>query len=221
MSVSCRSFTHLRTSETVSLSLLSIPNVPVLCSLPGQCGHPDSLPKPDVTPSAEVPAEPRPKHRSVTERRREGRYRTFDWAEFRPQIRAARPDADPQKAKAPTSLELCDLERRKRREERRRRYESTLGISLGACVDPPAGGGPRALSPKRQQRVEEEVEECWRLVEATVLRLDRSVPLLAEPAGLEELLEACRKEVSSSLVILPASTHSHSNQKETKQQEYS
>lgn len=150
-----------------------------------------------MTPSAEVPAEPRPKHRSVTERRREGRYRTFDWAEFRPQTRAPRPDADPQKAKAPSTLELCDLERRKRREERRRRYESMLGISLSACVDPPTGGGLRALSPKR---VEEEVEECWRLVEATVLRLDRSVPLLTEqpePAGLEELLEVCRKEVCS------------------------
>lgn len=165
----------------------------ILRSLPGHRGQPDSLPKPDVTPSAEVPAEPRPKHRSITERRREGRYRTFDWAEFRPQIRAARFDSDPQKV--PTSLELCDLERRKRREERRRRYESTLGISLGACDQPPAGGG------LRQQQVEEEVEECWRLVEATVLRLDRSVPLLTErrePAGLEELLDACRKEVSSS-----------------------
>lgn len=153
-----------------------------------------------MTPSAEVPAEPRPKHRSVTERRREGRYRTFDWAEFRPQIGAPRPDADAHKAKAPpTSLELCDLERRRRREERRRRYESTLGISLSGCEEPPAGGGLRALSPKRQQQVEEEVEECWRLVEATVLRLDRSVPLLdrSQPAGLEELLEACRKEVSS------------------------
>lgn len=184
--------------QLLLLLLLLFLNFDVLCSLLGHRGQPDSLPKPDVTPSAEVSAEPHPKHRSVTERRREGRYRTFDWAEFRPQIRSTRPDADPQKAKAPSSLELCDLERRKRREERRRRYESTLGISLSACGDPPAGGGVRALSPKWQQQVEEEVEECWRLVEATVLRLDRSVPLLTErrePAGLEELLEACRKEV--------------------------
>lgn len=137
----------------------------------------------------------------MAERRREGRYRTFDWAEFRPQIRSTRPDTDPQKVKTPSSLELCDLERRKRREERRRRYESMLGISLSACGDLPAGGNMRALSPKWQQQVEEEVEECWRLVEATVLRLDRSVPLLTErrePAGLEELLEACRKEVRTS-----------------------
>lgn len=151
-----------------------------------------------MTPSAEVSSEPHPKHRSVTERRREGRYRTFDWAEFRPQIRPTRPDTNPQKAKAPSSLELCDLERRKRREERRRRYESMLGISLTACGDPPGGGDVPAGSPKWQQQVEEEVEGCWRLVEATVLRLDRSVPLLAEcrePAGLEKLLEGCRKEV--------------------------
>lgn len=173
----------------------------VLCSLPGHRGPPDTLPKPDVTPSAEVSADPHSKHRTVTERRREGRYRTFDWAEFRPQNRPMR-DADPQRAKAPCSLELGELERRKRREERRRRYESMLGISLR---DQPAGGGGgvRALSPKSQQQVEEEVEECWRLVEATVLRLDRTVPLLTEhrdPAGLEKLLEGYRKEVRTSQV---------------------
>lgn len=166
-----------------------------MCSLPGLHGSrspPDALPKPDVTPPTEVTAPPHSKHRTVTERRREGRYKTFDWAEFRPQNRPPR--------ETPHTLELADLERRKRREERRRRYESTLGISLcwQLSGDKPAGGAVRALSPKSQQKVEEEVEECWRLVERTVLRLDRSVPLLTEAqdsVGVEALLDGYSKEV--------------------------
>lgn len=166
------------------------------------CSLPDALPKPDVTPCAEVSADPHPKHRTVTERRREGRYKTFDWAEFRPQNRPT-PDSDSQRTKDPCSLELSDLERRKRREERRRRYESMLGISLCWQVtgDKTAGGSVRALSPKSQQKVEEDIEECWRLVEKTVFRLERSVPLLTEakdPAGVEKLLDSYRKEVSAS-----------------------
>lgn len=166
--------------------------IPLVCSLPGlhgSCSPPDALPKPDVTPPAEVIAPPPPKHRTVTERRREGRYKTFDWAEFRPQ-----------NGPTPHTLELADLERRKRREERRRRYEGMLGISLcrQLSADKPAGGAVRSLSPRSQQKVEEEVEECWRLVESTVLRLDRTVPLLTEAqesVGVEALLDGHSKEV--------------------------
>lgn len=166
-----------------------------MCSfagLRGSCSPPDAFPKPDVTPPTEVTAAPHPKHRTVAERRREGRYKTFDWAEFRPQNGAAR--------ETPPTLELADLERRKRREERRRRYESMLGISLcwQLSGDEPAGGAVRSLSPKSQQEVEEEVEECWRRVERTVLRLDRTVPLLTKTrgsVGVETLLDGYSKEV--------------------------
>lgn len=159
----------------------------VPCSLPGHrgpCSPPDALPKPDVTRDS--------KHRTVTERRREGRYKTFDWAEFRPQNRPT-PDPDPERTGAPRSPELGDLERRKRREERRRRYESMLGISLcrQAGGEKPAGGGVGAL------KVEEDVEECWRLVEMTAFRPDRAVPLLTvdrDPAAVDSY----RKEVSDS-----------------------
>lgn len=128
------------------------------------------------------------------ERRREGRYKTFDWAEFRPQNRPTL-DPDPQRTGGPRSPELGDLERRKRREERRRRYESMLGIPLRrqAGGEKPAGGSAAAL------KVEEDVEECWRLVETTALRPDRAVPLLAEdrgPAAVDKLLDGYRKEVS-------------------------
>ncbi|XP_008292033.1 myosin phosphatase Rho-interacting protein-like isoform X2 [Stegastes partitus] len=178
-------------------------NAPDVASLPGH--QPEVLPKPDVTqdsPSSETDKDPHPKPRSVMERRREGRYKTFDWAEFRPHGRPA-VDADP---KSPCSLELSDLERRKRREERRRRYESMLGISLGweEGGDKMVDGGVRALSPKSQQRVEEEIEECWKQVENTVFRLDRTVPLLNEPrvedlkAQLAES-ERCRLKLEAQL----------------------
>ncbi|XP_035510916.1 myosin phosphatase Rho-interacting protein-like isoform X1 [Morone saxatilis] len=192
-------------------------NAPDVASLPGHhapCSPPEALPKPDVTrdsPSADLSAErdPHSKRRTVTEKRREGRYRTFDWAEFRPQNKPA-PDADPPRTKPLCSLELGDLERRKRREERRRRYESMLGISLGREVtgDEAADVSVRAMSPKSQQRVEEEIEECWRLVEKTAFRLEGTVPLLTDArdaAETEKLLETYRKKLEDLKVQLAES----------------
>ncbi|KAE8277409.1 Myosin phosphatase Rho-interacting protein [Larimichthys crocea] len=151
-------------------------NAPDVASLPGLHAPPEALPKPDVTqdsPSADVSAERDSKHRTVMERRREGRYRTFDWAEFRPQNKASPADADPQRTKAPcSSLELGDLEK----EERGRR----------------GGGGTRAC----WQKVEEDIEECWRLVEKTIFRLERNVPLITEDKEeTETLLDSYRTKV--------------------------
>lgn len=134
------------------------------------------------------------------ERRREGRYRTFDWAEFRPQSKAAA-TTEPQKTKSPCALELGDVERRKRREERRRRYESMVGFSLGLkeMGDKTVDSGVRALSPKSQQRMEEKIEECWRKVETTVFRLERKVPLVTEARDAvetEKQLHSYRQAVS-------------------------
>ncbi|KAF0033239.1 hypothetical protein F2P81_015529 [Scophthalmus maximus] len=155
------------------------------------------LPRPDVTQdsrSTHVPAErdPHPKPRSVTEKRREGRYRTFDWAEFRPQSGPPPPpppEAAGPRAGPPCPLELGDLDRRRRREERRRRYEDTLGFSLswretGAETEDGSGG---ALSPRSQRRVEEEIEEMWRQVETTVFRPDGTVPLFTADKDTEEV----------------------------------
>lgn len=178
-------------------------------SLPGHqvpCSPLEALPKPDVTqdsPSADVPTErdSHPKPRSVTERRREGRYNTFDWADFRPQNKLTL-ETDPRRAKPLCLLEMGDLERRKRREERRRRYESMLGFSLGweDIKEKTAGSSVRALSPTSQQKVEEEIEECWKQVEKTVLRLERTVPLYSETKDTvetEKLLDSYRKWVSA------------------------
>ncbi|XP_059204085.1 myosin phosphatase Rho-interacting protein-like [Centropristis striata] len=177
-------------------------NAPDVASLPGlhsPCSPPEVLPKPDVTqdsPPADVSTERDPKHRSVMERRREGRYKTFDWAEFRPQANKLPPD--PQRSKALCSLELGDLERRKRREERRRRYESMLGFPLGWEVAGDKTGDFRAISPKSQQKVEDDIEECWRQVEKTIFRLERKVPIFPETRDsveVEKLLDTYRTGV--------------------------
>ncbi|XP_044037811.1 myosin phosphatase Rho-interacting protein-like isoform X2 [Siniperca chuatsi] len=178
-------------------------NAPDVASLPvhhGPCSPPEALPKPDVTqdsPTAGLCTErdPHPKHKSVMERRREGHYKTFDWAEFRPQNKPTL-DANPQRTKILCSLDLGDLERSKRREERRRRYESVLGLSLGwEVIGDKTADGVRALSPKSQQKVEEEIEECWKQVEKTVFRPETTVPLFTEAKDSEKLLDSYRKGV--------------------------
>ncbi|KAF7665595.1 hypothetical protein LDENG_00135620 [Lucifuga dentata] len=179
-------------------------NAPDVASLPGHhvpCGPPEVLPKPDVTqdsPATEVPAEREENSKpTVMERRREGRYKTFDWAEFRPLTKKTL-DQDPQRTKGRSSFDLGDLERRKRREERRRRYESMLGFSLAWEVigDNTADSNARALSPRSQQKVEEEIEQCWKQVERTVFRLEKTVPLYTEAKDtmeMEKLLDSYRK----------------------------
>lgn len=60
-------------------------------------------------------------------------------------------------------------------------------------------GVVRALSPKSQQKVEEEMEECWKQVEKMVFRLERSVPLFTEARDsveAEKMLEGYRTTVS-------------------------
>ncbi|XP_071321106.1 myosin phosphatase Rho-interacting protein-like [Trachinotus anak] len=192
-------------------------NAPDVASLPGHhvpCSPPEALPKPDVTQdssSTDVPTErdPNPKPRSVMERRREGRYKTFDWAEFRPQNQPS-PEPDPPRTKSPCSMEMGDLERRRRREERRRRYESMLGFSLSweEAGDKREDGSVRALSPKSQQKVEEDIEECWKQVEKTVFRRERTVPLWTDARDtveMEKLLDSYRKGVEDLKVQLEES----------------
>uniref|UniRef100_A0A665TMF4 Myosin phosphatase Rho interacting protein n=1 Tax=Echeneis naucrates TaxID=173247 RepID=A0A665TMF4_ECHNA len=165
--------------------------------------HPAHAPDVDSS-STDVPSERDPHHkpRSVMERRREGRYKTFDWAEFRPQ-KSLTAETDNQRTKTLCSLENGDLERRRRREERRRRYESMLGfpVSWEETGDKREADGLRALSPKSLQKVEEDIEECWKQVEKTAFRLERTIPLFPEAKNteeMEELLDSYRKRVSAS-----------------------
>lgn len=167
-------------------AFFSVPGLPLLCS------PPEVLPKPDLTQDSPEVSTDRQKSKSITERRREGRYRTFDWADFRSQTK---PDpADAHRTPPLSALELGDLARRTRREERRKRYESMLGFSLDRDG---TGGGP--LSPTSRQKAEEDVERCWRQVEKTMFRLDRTIPIICdrkEPEETETVLDGFRTRVS-------------------------
>uniref|UniRef100_A0A8C4EIT9 Myosin phosphatase Rho interacting protein n=1 Tax=Dicentrarchus labrax TaxID=13489 RepID=A0A8C4EIT9_DICLA len=168
---------------------------------------------PDVaqdSPSSEassVEREPTPgvvKSRA-RERRREGRSKTFDWAEFRP-IAQALAQKRAQEAES-LHADLGELERSRRREERRKRYESVTSssgenasVKEGGRTDYESGEGvgqTDSLGPmslERQQRVEEVIEQHWQQVENTPIREERRVPLPTavqsrETAELEQLLE--------------------------------
>lgn len=151
-----------------------------------------------------------PRKSRARERRREGRSKTFDWAEFRPiaqalaQQRAHEADA--------LQAQLSDAERSKRREERRRRYECVTG-SLSFEPSPDSSrmdlesmhtnvGSVCPPSLERQQKVEDEIEQRWQQVEKTPIREERRVPLSTalrtrETAELEKLLESYKKGVCS------------------------
>ncbi|XP_069373452.1 myosin phosphatase Rho-interacting protein isoform X5 [Paralichthys olivaceus] len=173
----------------------------------------EGLIRPDVTQdslSSEASSVERESTPGVTksrarERRREGRSKTFDWAEFRPIAQALAQ----QRAQEAESLraDLGELERSRRREERRKRYESVTSSSAehtspkeagrtdyesGEGVGPLDSLGPTSL--ERQQRVEEVIEQHWQQVEKTPIRDERRVPLpttaqTRETAELEQLLE--------------------------------
>lgn len=180
----------------------------------------EGLVRPDVTqdsPSSETSSVERESVPGVIksrarERRREGRSKTFDWAEFRPIAQALAQ----QRAQEAESLhaELGEPERNRRREERRRRYETVAGSSaentaaqVGAKTDYEPDVGFRqthTCSPtnsERQQRVEEVIEQHWQQVEKTPIREERRVPLppavqFKESSELEQLLEHYKQGVS-------------------------
>uniref|UniRef100_UPI0037E99D33 myosin phosphatase Rho-interacting protein isoform X2 n=1 Tax=Semicossyphus pulcher TaxID=241346 RepID=UPI0037E99D33 len=166
----------------------------------------EGLVRPDVTqdsPSSEASSVEREPTPGVTksrarERRREGRSKTFDWAEFRPIAQALAQ----QRAQEAESLqaELGELERSRRREERRKRYESVTSSSAENTSVKDGGrteyeGGEGVMdSLERQQRVEEVIEQHWQQVEKTPIRDERRVPLPStvqsrDTADLEQLLD--------------------------------
>uniref|UniRef100_A0A669DHV3 Myosin phosphatase Rho interacting protein n=1 Tax=Oreochromis niloticus TaxID=8128 RepID=A0A669DHV3_ORENI len=175
----------------------------------------EGLVRPDVTqdsPSSEASSVDKEATSGVIksrarERRREGRSKTFDWAEFRPIAQALAQ----QRAQEAESLQadMGELERSRRREERRKRYESVTSsepasVKEGGRTDnergdePPDSLGPVSL--ERQQMVEEVIEEHWRQVEKTPIREERRVPLPTtvqsrETVELEQLLESYKQGI--------------------------
>lgn len=186
----------------------------------------EGLVRPDVTqdsPSSEASSVERESVPGVAksrarERRREGRSKTFDWAEFRPIAQALAQ----QRAQEAESLQadLGEPERSRRREERRKRYESVAGSSAENTSDKDGGRTDNecavdvtqkdSFSPttfERQQKMEEVIEQHWQQVENTPIREERRVPLPSavpsrETAELEQLLENYRQGVILPFVSL-------------------
>lgn len=157
------------------------------------------------------------------ERRREGRSKTFDWAEFRPIAQALAQ----QRAQEAESLQV-DPEHSMRREERRKRYECGAGPEHAAATD---GGridcegrdgvmdtdSVSATCLEKQQRVEEVIEEHWRQVEKTPIREERRVPLptsvqSGETTELEKLLDSYKQGVRLPRLALLSWLHQLQNQ---------
>ncbi|XP_023196668.1 myosin phosphatase Rho-interacting protein-like isoform X4 [Xiphophorus maculatus] len=174
----------------------------------------EGLVRPDVTQdspsseasSAERESAPGAIKSRARERRREGRSKTFDWAEFRPIAQALAQ----QRAQEAESLQV-DPDRSMRREERRKRYECGAGpehasATDGERIDCEGGDGVMdtdsvsATCLEKQQRVEEVIEEHWRQVEKTPIREERRVPLptsvqSGETTELEKLLDSYKKGI--------------------------
>ncbi|XP_041085125.1 thyroid receptor-interacting protein 11 isoform X2 [Polyodon spathula] len=123
-------------------------------------------------------------HRSrARERRREGRSKTFDWAEFRPMQQAMA-----QKALSPSSSDsaqiseaasqnpdnMTDLERERaqRREERRKRFESVNAAEEATRMEV-----DRAPASPETKPVQVEIEQRWHKVETTPLREEKQIPI--------------------------------------------
>ncbi|XP_067162291.1 myosin phosphatase Rho-interacting protein [Apteryx mantelli] len=157
----------------------------------------ETSPKPSEKPDADqVEMDPEQKRSRARERRREGRSKTFDWAEFRPiqqalaQERANASDSSKNSTAAfPKDTGASDAdpgelerERARRREERRKRFE---------MIDAVDGAGPEeALRMEvdripglpitadiKPQNVHVEIEQRWHQVETTPLREEKQIPI--------------------------------------------
>ncbi|XP_078096365.1 uncharacterized protein mpripa isoform X5 [Mustelus asterias] len=129
------------------------------------------------------------------ERRKEGRSRTFDWAEFRPtQQRSSvgyvhRPTSLYLRTMTNSETDSQELERdrARRREERRKRFETTdASFSLG-YNDVNRMEVDGATTSPGAKNVDVEIEHRWQQVECTPLREEKQVPILTTPTSSEGL----------------------------------
>ncbi|XP_027945265.1 myosin phosphatase Rho-interacting protein isoform X4 [Eumetopias jubatus] len=148
----------------------------------------ETCPRPSEKPEAERgEPDPEQKRSRARERRREGRSKTFDWAEFRPiqqalaQERASATGA----SDAHPEAEAGELERERarRREERRKRF-GMLDATDGPAADDTAlrmevdrSPGLPVTADLKTQNVHVEIEQRWHQVETTPLREEKQVPI--------------------------------------------
>ncbi|ETE63299.1 Myosin phosphatase Rho-interacting protein, partial [Ophiophagus hannah] len=172
----------------------------------------ETCPKPSEkqeTEQAEI--DPEYKRSRARERRREGRSKTFDWAEFRPiqQVLAQEranlaetlKDTSTLFPKEPGHSETdpgeLERERARRREERRKRFEHLDATDGGSPEDfsrmeVDRLSGLPATTEAKSQSVHVEIEQRWHQVETTPLREEKQIPIaplhLPQPEENGEIL---------------------------------
>ncbi|XP_048176830.1 myosin phosphatase Rho-interacting protein isoform X7 [Corvus hawaiiensis] len=134
------------------------------------------------------------KRSRARERRREGRSKTFDWAEFRPiqqalvQERANASDSSSSGSAAfPRDSGAADAdpgelerERARRREERRKRFEMIDAVDGAGSEEALRMEVDRILpvpADIKSQNVHVEIEQRWHQVETTPLREEKQIPI--------------------------------------------
>nr|XP_055161426.1 myosin phosphatase Rho-interacting protein isoform X2 [Nyctereutes procyonoides] len=186
----------------------------------------ETCPRPSEKPDMERgEPDPEQKRSRARERRREGRSKTFDWAEFRPiqQALAQERASTTGISDVHPEAEAGELERERarRREERRKRF-GMLDATDGPGADDTAlrmevdrSPGLPVTTDLKTQNVHVEIEQRWHQVETTPLREEKQVPiaplhLSSEDGGdrlstheltslLEKELEQSQKEASDLL----------------------
>ncbi|NWY45405.1 MPRIP protein, partial [Sylvia atricapilla] len=152
-------------------------------------------PKPSEKPDAEqAELDTEQKRSRARERRREGRSKTFDWAEFRPiqqalvQERANAADSSSGGSPAfPRDTGAADAdpgelerERARRREERRKRFEMIDAVDGAGSEEALRMEVDRILpvpADIKPQNVHVEIEQRWHQVETTPLREEKQIPI--------------------------------------------
>ncbi|NXR22983.1 MPRIP protein, partial [Cinclus mexicanus] len=152
-------------------------------------------PKPSEKPDAEqAELDMEQKRSRARERRREGRSKTFDWAEFRPiqqalvQERANAADSSSSGSAAfPRDTGAADAdpgelerERARRREERRKRFEMIDAVDGAGSEEALRMEVDRILpvpADIKPQNVHVEIEQRWHQVETTPLREEKQIPI--------------------------------------------
>ncbi|NXX39204.1 MPRIP protein, partial [Tricholaema leucomelas] len=152
-------------------------------------------PKPSEKPDAEqAELDLEQKRSRARERRREGRSKTFDWAEFRPiqqalaQERANAADSSKSGSAAfprdtgTTDADSGELERERarRREERRKRFEMIDAVDGAGSEEALRMEVDRILpipADIKPQNVHVEIEQRWHQVETTPLREEKQIPI--------------------------------------------
>nr|XP_021405500.1 myosin phosphatase Rho-interacting protein isoform X3 [Lonchura striata domestica]XP_021405508.1 myosin phosphatase Rho-interacting protein isoform X3 [Lonchura striata domestica] len=182
-----------RKSFSLKLSVLKPSSLPEEKSKTGTSF--ETGPKPSEKPDMEqAELDTEQKRSRARERRREGRSKTFDWAEFRPiqqalvQERANAADSSSSGSAAfPRDSGAADAdpgelerERARRREERRKRFEMIDAVDGAGSEEALRMEVDRILpvpADIKPQNVHVEIEQRWHQVETTPLREEKQIPI--------------------------------------------